>query len=491
MAQKRKPKAQLKISKNEAIEILWRKGNLQFKLNSAQRKLYETFHNTKSRIPVFNQSRRTGKSFTLLVMALEHCLANSNVTVHYVCGTSVMATKIINQNMPEIIKDCPAELRPRYFKHDRAFTFKNGSKLQIEGADEGNAERLRGTSTHLGIIDEAGFIKDLEYLVNDILLPQILTTNGKLLLSSTPPKTAEHAFFRFVEKAKLEDAYIKQTIVDVLDLIKNDPAHLRSHLNPKIVEEIKISVGGEDSLTWRREFMAEFITDSTSVVIPEFTDKLEAEVVRTSNKPSYYDPYTVMDPGLVDNTGILFAYLDFHQAQLVIEDELLLNGNEVTTQNIATYIRNKENSLWVNIDGEARPVYMRFSDNEPILLNDLRQLHNLNFIPTKKDNKEAAINDLRIRIANKQIIINPKCKNLIFQLKTATWSGNRKGFSRSTEGGHYDLVDALIYLVRMVNWGKNPFPYQGHDPDNMFFRSSKNPLSNQALAIKSIFTKKK
>jgi Terminase large subunit, T4likevirus-type, N-terminal len=479
------------ITQKEAQEKLWRKGILVWKLNSAQRLMYENFYNSKTRVPVFNISRRCGKTWTLATIALETAIKTPNSTVHYACPTAVMATKIIVPTIRKLLDDCPADLKPVYNKHDRAFDFKNGSKIQIEGTDEGNAERLRGTSTNLGIVDEAGFIKDLEYLVKDILLPQTLTTNGKLLLSSTPPKHSGHSFVEFIAKAKFNECYVKLSIVDVLDLIKDDPVHLKQHLNPVHVEELKAESGGENSPTWRREYMVEIITDTTHAVVPEFNDELEKIIVQENKKPRYYDAYTVMDPGLVDNTGVLFGYLDFGQAKLVIEDEYLVNGIDVTTENIANFIKSKEMYLWANSglkDHNKEPVYMRISDNEPILLNDLRQLHGLSFFPAKKDDKEAAINDLRIKLKAEKIIINPRCRNLIYQLKTAIWNPRRTSFERTKDAGHFDLVDCIIYMVRHVQWNKNPTPYKESTGVNIFAgRSSGQQLDATKQGLKDLF----
>lgn len=484
----KKPKKSISLTKQEAVDILWRKGVLIWKLNSAQKKIHEKFYSSNYKIPTFNISRRMGKSRTLLVIALEHCLRNPNITVHYACPTAVMATKIVIPEMRKLLLDCPDDLRPKYFKHDKAFEFPNGSKIQIEGTDDGNADRLRGTATNLGIVDEAGFVKDLDYLVNDILLPQTLTTKGRMILSSTPPASTDHPFVNFVRKAELNDAYLKMSIMEGLDLIQNDAKHLQ-HLSRSDVEEIR-EQNGETSATWRREYMVEIISDQDRQVVPEFTDELASEVIIDWRRPLYFDSYVSMDPGLVDNTGVLFGYVDFNSAKLVIEDEFVVSGNQVTTENIASTIKLKEGQLW-NRDGIPHKTYMRISDNEPILLNDLAQLHNMIFIPTRKDEKEAAINDLRIKIRQKKILIHPRCKNLISQLKTAMWNKRRSSYERSDLHGHFDLVDCLLYMVRNVHWNKNPFPNQGYDLDNQFVNGSITKLSKEHQAIRSIFVKKK
>jgi len=478
-------------TKSEAVSLLWRKGILHWKLNSAQKKVRNMLLKQDYKLPVVNQSRRTGKSFGLLVLALEKCLTTPDSTVHYVCGTSVMAQKIIQQNMPQILQDCPAELKPKYYKHDRCYKFHNGAKLQIEGADEGNAERLRGTSTDLGIIDEAGFVKDLEYLVKDILLPQTLTTKGKLILSSSAPRSVAHPFVQFIKEAKLEDSYTEQTIYQVLDAIKNDPPNLKAHLDEEQIEILKELSGGEDSSTWRREYMCEIISDVDSMVIPEFNKELQDKIVMENKRPDYYDAYTSMDPGVTDNTGILFAYLDFNQAKLIIEDEYLVNGSKVTSEHIASEVSIRERKHWTDQHGTYRGVFLRISDNEPILLNDLSQLHGLSFVPAAKDDKPAAINNLRIKLSQGKVVINPRCKQLIFQLESAIWAKNKKTFDRTDKAGHFDLLDALIYLVRMVNWHKNPFPNQGVNEDTHFAPNNNKKLSSTQEALRGVFIKKR
>jgi len=402
-----------------------------------------------------------------------------------------MATKIISQNMPQVLSDCPEEIKPRYYKHDRCYKFHNGAKLQIEGADEGNAERLRGTSTDLGIIDEAGFVKDLEYLIKDILLPQTLTTKGRLILSSSAPKSTGHDFVDFIREAKLNDAYIEQTIYQVLDAVKNDPPHLRSHLDAEQVEILKELSGGEDSSTWKREYLCMIISELESMVIPEFTHELQTHIVKENPRPSYYDAYTSMDPGVTDNTGVLFAYLDFNQGKLVIEDEYLANGSQVTSEGIATEVVRKETELWKDINGNIRPVYLRVSDNEPILLNDLAQLHGLTFVPVPKDDKAAAINNLRIKLQQHKIIIHPRCKNLIYQLEAATWAKNMRTFERTAKAKHYDLLDGMIYLVRMVAWHKNPYPNKGVDHSYQMGAVNQTYLTPTQEAFKGLFIKKR
>lgn len=446
------------VSKAEAVDKLWRNGVLHWKLDSCQKQLYNTFHNSKYRKIVWKCSRRLGKSYALLILALEYAFKNPGSQIKYACPTALMAQKLIIPTIRKILNDCPEDIKPDYIKSEKCFNFHNDSIIQIEGTDEGNAEKLRGTESHLSILDEAGFMDDLEYVINDILLPQTLTTRGKIILSSTPPRKPDHPYNKFAAEAKANDAYIMKTILDAVEDTKNDPLHMKSRFHLDILEEIKQSVGGEDSPTWRKEFLCEDVVVDERLVIPEFNEISEKELVKQWDNPKRIDRYVAMDIGFVDFTGILFGYLDYPNGKLVIEDEVLLNGMKTTSLSIAEHIRNKEQGLWTDPTTKIdNPPYLRVADDNLLLLNELKVQHKLYFIPTRKDNKEAAIDDLRNKIRAQKIIIHPRCKNLIFQLKTATWNKKRSSFERTENEGHYDLVDALIYMVRNVQWQKNPY----------------------------------
>jgi hypothetical protein len=484
-----------KISRDSAIDRLWRMGQLRWKLDSYQRKLYDIYTNSKTRKIVMVCARQTGKSWFLITLALETALRNPNNQIKYACPTAVMAQKIILPTFRKLIADCPEDLKPKYVRAEKCFYFANGSTIQLEGTDEGNAEKLRGTASNLCIADEAGFMDDLSYVIKDILLPQTLTTRGKILMVSTPPKKSEHDFNKFSAEAKLAGSYIKKTIIDILEDIKNDPPQFKNRLAPEIIEEMKQEYGGEQSDTWRREFCCEDIKDSVRSVVPEFTDKMEDAIVKEWPLPQRYDAYDAMDIGAVDLTGVLFAYLDFRNAKLIIEDEILMNlaAADKNTKVLADAIKEKERTLWIHPEFKTViPVYSRISDDDLVTINDLDRLHNLKFTPTRKDGLDGAVNELRIRLNAGQIIINPRCKNLIYQLKTATWNKARSTFERSEEAGHYDLVAAIIYLVRNVQWEKNPYPLLYNMPGVFdVYNSGKLVLSQSAETVKQLFSLKK
>lgn len=480
------------ISKREAVEALWRKGVLIWKLDSSQKQFYRIFKDTKAQKVVLNCSRQIGKSYTLCVIAVEQCISNPNTIVKYAAPTKGMVRKIIKPTLRKLFEDCPKDLKPEYNSHENVYRFANGSELHVEGVENGNGENLRGSASHLNIVDEAGFISDLDYIVNDVMLPMTLTTKGRIMIASTPPKTPGHDFIKYIREAQFHGTYLKKTILEYIEDVKNDPPHFKDRVTQEMVDIIKESSGGQNSDTWRREYMCEILIDQQAAIIPEFNDTLETKIVKEWPRPPRYDSYTSLDLGYRDLHGALFAYYDFRTAKLIIEDEYLIAGRLTNSQSLARDIRAIEEKQWKDPYGTFKEPYIRIADDDMLTLNDLSTLHGIHFLPTRKDNKDAAINELRIKLGNENIIINPRCKNLIHHLKTGVWDKSRKSFARSPDAGHFDLIDALIYLVRNVQWSKNPYPAGWDLPGTGVFKPMNSvALSDTHQAIKGIFVKKR
>lgn len=422
-----------------ARERLWRAGDLRFKLHKAQVEILDSFLASKGRKFVINSARRLGKSYLLCVLAIEYALKNPNTQIKYAAPTQKMVRRIISPLFRKILKDCPDDIRPDWFAQESRFVFQNGSQIDIAGADAGNSDSLRGTEMHLGIVDEAGFCSDLAYLVLDIMLPMCLTTNGRVILASTPPKTPQHPFEVYWNKALETGDCIKKTIYD-------NPL-----ITEKDIKEYMAESGGEHTITWRREYLAEFLIDEESIVVPEFRDAAK-ELIREVKRPEYYDSYVSLDPGYRDLTVALFGYWDFLQGTLVIEDELVLT--KARTDLLAMGLKHRETALW----GEKKP-YFRISDTDLRLIQDLYSLHGIKFSATAKDNKLAQINELRVMVQQRRLVIHPKCKILISHLSSAVWDDTTKDtFARIDGFGHFDAVDALVYMLRNVRRHHNPYP---------------------------------
>jgi len=422
----------------------------------------------------------------MCALAIETCLRKKNAIVKYVCPKQRMVKTILKPIMRQLLEDCPPDIKPEYKEADKIYVFPNGSEIQMAGTDNQNYDSIRGGKSDLWIVDEAGFCNDLDTVVRSVLSPTTLTTDGRGILASTPdPDNPEHDFIKeFVEPAQLAGRLHKYTIDD----------------NPLLDESRKKAIeeqypGGRKHPKYRAEYLCEIVRNAENTVIPEFDDDAEKEIVNGEYKrPPFYDVYLSMDIGGKDFTVILFAYYDFLKNTVVIEDEFVMRTKQ-NSKDIASNIKKKMEELY----GEKQPYLMFADNNNIILLNDLRDQNGLNFLPTKKDNKEAAINNVRLKVMNREVSIHPRCKTLIYHLKSGSWArrsekamnqSNYKQFARSADGGHFDALDAVIYLIRNVIYGKNPYPnnYGVLSPDNAYSRT---PDNDQFEAITKLFKVRK
>lgn len=441
-----------KLTKQEAIAELYRRGDLSWKLDANQKSMREMFYNSKEKINVWLLSRRSGKSFALIVLSIEFCLKNPKSIINYLAPTKLQLSALTRPLIDKILEDCPDQYKPIFNKHSYTYTFYNGSELRLAGADAGHAEKLRGMDSHAAFIDEAGSVDGLDYIVKSILLPTTLITKGKIILASTPPKEAEHDFISYIESCEAKGTLVKKTVYDNPRLTKAD------------IEEMTVELGGEHTDAFRREMLCELLKDSTTSVIPEFTEALEKQIVKEWPRPPFFDCYEAMDLGYSDLTVVLFSYYDFRANKVIIEDELVMDFSqeENNLPKLIKGIKEKEEALWYNpISGEVKKPFMRVSDINPLVTQEIARASNgeLTFFNADKGDKDAALHTLRVMLASKKIIIHPRCKTLIRHLKNVKWkNASKTSFARSNENFHYDACDACIYLVRSISYGKNPYP---------------------------------
>ena len=436
-----------------AKRLLYLRGDLSWKLHSAQKHLDQAYRNITAQLFVGNCSRQWGKSYWAVTKAIEQAIKVPRSQIRYGAAFQTDLVDFIIPAFEKILEDAPPSCRGKKVGH--FYVFPNGSRIKLVGLDK-NPNGLRGNTLDLIIIDECGFVGNLDYIYKSIIIPATLhRPNCKIILISTPPSTPAHPFVDYVQKAEKENAYVK------LDIYTNPL------ITPDDILRMETEMGGKDSTTFRRECLCEFVTDSDLAIIPEWNDKYVQALGRDEFYP-YYHKYDGMDLGVKDLTAAIFGYFDFKRAALVIEDEIEMNGPSMNTKLLVGAIKAKEKELWDNVDKEGKEVrdcngtpipFRRVSDNNwPILIQDLSSIHSLTFIQTTKDNLEAMINEVRLMVQAGQLIIHPRCKKLIGCLRYGVWDLKKKAFAHSATYGHFDHLAALVYLIRNLAKSTNPIP---------------------------------
>jgi len=476
-----------RISKQSAIDKLWRLGELSWKLKGKQMDIYDHFKNSPDDITTCLISRQFGKSFTLCLMALELCITTPNAIVKYVCPTSKMVVNVMMPRVRDVIADCPEDIKPHWYPSEKKWKFPNGSEIQVAGTEGGAYDSIRGGSSHMCIVDEAGFCSDLETVVFSVLAPTTDTTNGKIFLASTPNDKDSnhdfHEFFIFPNEASgrlLKMTYLESPMVD-------------EKQRAKILARYP---GGEKNIKFRCEYLCEIPDVTENTVIPEFVAH-EDNIIQEVEKPDHCDFYTGLDVGFHDLTAALFSYWDYKNSRLVIMDEYIINGIEMTTDKLVKEMRHKEELYYVNDIGLREEPTLRIMDNDLKMVNDLTRFHQMSFLPTEKHNKEGAIDTVRRWIESGKIVIHPRCKHLIYHTKYAQWHVTKQGtFTNKfkhlkdssdgkVRGGHVDTLDVLIYLVRNIITTKDPYPdgYGKLNGSNVFRSPNQEPKNSKLQGI--------
>lgn len=423
------------FSLKDTIYELWRRGRLEFLLRDYQKDMRDAARKSVNRKYFSLCSRRIGKSTTGLIDSLEE--AKSGKDIRYCFPTLHQAESVIVPMMEEVLATCPPEFRPAFSAKSLSWEYPEGV-IRLGGADSRrSANRLRGTGCNKFVMDEACFFEEYDYVLKDIALPQVFTSNGKVWFLSTPPESPAHSSVKTINECRVMGDYSHHTIW------VTEPYYGKER-----IEQFIIEAGGEESTTARREYYAEIVTDSSKAVVPEFQQNFQY-VVGELPIPTHSKKIVAADFGFRDLTAVVFGYYDFERSKIVICDEVVAEAQSALE--VGKRIRAKQAELgWMD-------TYM-VADAPPQLLADIFEACGIVFGPAKKDDNEAAINYLRRCCTEHRIMVHPKCKHTIAHLQNAVWNNSRTSFERSGEFGHFDFVDAVKYLCRHVNQFENPFP---------------------------------
>jgi hypothetical protein len=441
----------------EVTRVLWKQGSLRYKLHETQCKIYDALQASSEKEFYLLCSRRLGKTYMLMCLAFELAIRKPGSRILFLAPYAKDAEIIATDMAATLLQDCPADLKPKYNSQLKTFTFEHtGSLIRLKGVNSEAAQFLRGGAADLVILDECGIMDDLQHVLDSVVAPMTLTTKGRILLATTPPRSPGHDSKGIYEKLAGKSATAVFTIRDAPHISYEDKVKELERLG-EATERIPGILAGElaaETTSAQREFFCKFVTDANTAVIPEWNEARRKKIVIPTKRPAYFDAYVSIDPGFNDRTGILYGYWDFSDGKLVIEDESLLH--KASTWDIAEEILKKEYELW----SDKKP-FLRVSDVDPRLVADLWERHQIGVMATEKQDSLGAINLVRNMVKSDELRISSKCVHLPRQIENATWNTKATDFERAGESspdGHYDLLAALKYLCRNINRHRNPYP---------------------------------
>ncbi len=432
----------------------------------------------QQRFPFVEMSRRIGKTTSTLVYVQEELRQGELKICRWAEPWKYQAREIVIPEMDRMQESCPTQHRFKYYKTDSFYELpRNGARIYLRGVNEDKGESARGSYAHIIVADEFGSWREPKHIVDEIFIPQLLSTNGQLIKLSTPPKDLGHLYYEDRERAIREHRFMQKTIW---------AAEGQLYSRQQILDMCD-AVGGPNSPAWLREFLCQPVADPELLVIPEFEDHTGHGNVLPDDhpRPEYLHRYVSGDSGFDDNTAFVFGYYDFLTDTDVIEDEILVNGR--TTGEIVAMAKLKEMELWGSDrslpfrdlekrastkDGQDaveklhesyrqtpnKPHRRAFDTNKQSIF-DLFTDHKYAVSVPPKGDKHAAIHEARVRVGSRKLMVKERCWHVRRQMKVGMWKDERHSdFQRSDGLGHLDAIAAAVYFGRIIDRKLNPYP---------------------------------
>ncbi len=446
--------------KQQAVDLAWRSGKLAYLYRPHQFKLFDKWEETKSisRKFLVCNGRGWGKSTFWFIVCLEWAISHRDTDVYFVAPVEKKLDDYLEPIRKKVMAFAPSDFVYAYTPSDNTFRFPNNSRVLIRGCNHQSYDDLRGGTAGLCVVDEARGVDNLEDLVDNVLMPANAKAakesmriggppNGFTILASTPPPTTDHPLEDYFQDAEAGGFYFHASVMD-------------ADYPDEIIEIFKREAGGENTITWRVEYMAERgLVDTTLKIVPEFdkeanTISVEAlEKIKARPEHQFYRWFEAVDIGTVDKQYLCGAFYSFLDATLYVDWERVSKKGE-TTKTFGDELTKIETDR--KIIGK---VYLRVCDtNGAQLALDLLESHKIAFYPTDKGRLVEMVNKVCVYMGGLRIIISEACPFLIGSLYNCVWKDHlKKEFARSKTYGHGDAVATLIYMVRNLV-ESNPIP---------------------------------
>lgn len=450
--------------RKEALELLWSRGRIEWKLRDYQQKVDEDVERQpEKQVVVLDTNRGFGKTTYTAWRSLRGIMRSDNYTVRFL-GPSAKETAFrLEERIIPMLADCPERLRPKWDAQNKVWRARHrNSCIYVAGLEHTKADDHRGPHPHEIILDETRNITDLENVWLNVIWPQLQQTRGRFISASTVATDLNHYYHRLIDFAKENGIYIKRRIQDMPGMTE-----------ARIDEIAAVYPKGRQDPRFRREMETEAVPDDSELAFPLYLPKREKLFINTV-RPKTCFKYIAGDHGSVDPTAILFAHYDFDKGRLVVEDELGLDGptNERgTTSMLQEYAEARRKQLWGTDAIKAAPF-----DAPVQMIRDMREADfaagRENGIPWLRPPRMqilAAIRQLETMIEAESVIVGQRCRRLDEQLQRMPKPNDLGKVPRVAGLGHFDYVFALLYMIRVVVRSESPYPVTHMQPDGATF----------------------
>jgi|TARA_R110000737_G_scaffold42351_2_gene63046 hypothetical protein len=386
-----------------------------------QKDFLNIIYDDKPFITLAAMGRQTGKTYAMMNDAVMRALNNKKHRMFWVSPIQDQANKVMKdvESMFSNHQDLFSEIITRFDRKHNEIYFYNGSFIKFRSSEAG--DNLRGATLDFIYIDEAAFIK--EAFINEVLLPMVTRTNGRVVMSST--FNGKNWYWDWYQRGlKKEDwgqiKSIKKTYLD---------------LNDQKVEDTVLGI--KKSMT-KAQFDQEFLCRpvSSDALFSNIEDAIVEKIVER-----YDRLYIGMDIGVAQDYTVLTAMTQDYEVIDIDRFNFKEQGMD------STEFKKRIKDFYLKHFEDLAAAYFEVNNNDLLfdeITDDDRMYKLIPFQTTSKSKPEIIRNliklfeDNKIKIPNYEVLV----KELYdYKSKRNPVTGNLQ-FS-NTEGKHDDCVMSL------------------------------------------------
>ena len=248
----------------------------------------------------FVSGRQVGKSKTASWYALHHALTNPGNTTLITAPTRRQSSELFKKMKKEIAGSAiPDDLWGISRQTRTVIEFDNGSRVLCLPAGE-DGSNIRGYAADLIIVDEAAFIPDEVFY--QALLPMLATTDGTMLLLSTPFGSSGFLYDAFHND--LEEEYFTKRVA--------------TYRNPTVSDAFISNQQQQlSSIDFKQEILGQFVESASSFFTAEVIDQAMSLSTRRDSRHCYLG----VDPARHGEDKSVFTSIDGNGNVFSVESE--------------------------------------------------------------------------------------------------------------------------------------------------------------------------
>ena len=377
-------------------------------------------HSSMALNKVVKAGKRFGKTKWLLYALVQACFKKPNQVIWYIAPTYRQAKEIAWRELTWLI---PKQLIRRKVENELMIEFVQGSVLKLVGAE--NEESARGPKLHGVGYDEAAYIDP--YIHEGIISGQLLGANGEgqgfAYFISSPNKTGTNWYSNFFDEAKAKmDGGDKDCGAWYFTIYDNPTLN---------VDEIENLRANRTDDVWNLEYLAKESAHAGQIY-SEFSYANHVKVFEAVG----WQLVRGLDWGISHPTACLWAWVNPSLKRVHFFDEFMRSGLVIEESCKAMSRMTGEKPVeWSVIDPSTA------KRNSQTGRRDLDEFNRNGIFVIPGDNKDRGYDVTKMFFKKNLITIDPKCKNLILQLKNLQYGDKDSD----------DMTDCLRYVCVRIH----------------------------------------